>query len=50
MVQRRGQIFVKGYALKTTLKRPVEKTAEATSVLIGNKIADRIMKVSGSSP
>ena len=44
-------------ALKTTSKRAIKKTAEATGVLIGNKIADvvaksydgRIMTVSRSS-
>ena len=29
-------------AAKTTSKRVVQKTAEATGVLIGNKIADKI--------
>ena len=32
-------------ALKTISKRIIQKTAEATGDLIGNKIADRIMKV-----
>ena len=32
--------------LKTTWKREIQKTAEATGVLIGNKTADRITKVS----
>ena len=36
-------------ALKTTSKRVIQKTAEAASDLIGNKIANRIMKVSRSS-
>ena len=33
-------------ALKTTSKRVIQKTEEATSDLIDNKITDRIMKVS----
>ena len=33
-------------AHKTTSKRAIEKTAEATGHLVGNKTADRIMKVS----
>ena len=37
-------------ALKTTSKNAVQKTAEATGDLIGNKIANRITKFSGSSP
>ena len=32
-------------ALKTTSKRVIEKTAEATDDLIGNKIAHKITKV-----
>ena len=36
--------------LKTTQKREIQKTAEATGVLIGNKTADRIMKVSTILP
>ena len=36
-------------ALKTTSKRAIEKTAEATGHLVGNKTADRIMKVSKTS-
>ena len=32
--------------LKTTSKRVIQKTEEATSDLIDNKITDRIMKVS----
>ena len=35
--------------LKTTSKRVIQKTAEATGDLIGNKIANRITKVSRSS-
>ena len=31
-------------ALKTASKKAIQKTAEASSVLIGNKIADRITK------
>ena len=34
------------YALKTTSKRAIQKLPEATGDLIGNKIADRITKVS----
>ena len=37
-------------ALKTTSKRIIQKIAEATGDLIGNKIADGITKVSRSSP
>ena len=33
-------------ALKTTSKRVIQKTEEATSYLIDNKFTDRIMKVS----
>ena len=36
-------------ALKTSLKRVIQKVAEATGDLIDNKIADRITKVSKSS-
>ena len=36
--------------LKTTLKRPIQKTAEVSGDLIGNKIADRIAKVSETLP
>ena len=31
---------------KTASKRPIQKTAEATGDLIGNKIANKIKKVS----
>ena len=37
-------------ALRTTSKRVMWKTAETTGDLIGNKIADRIMKVSKPLP
>ena len=37
-------------ALKTTSKRVIQKTSEATGDLIRNKIADRIKKVSKTSP
>ena len=33
-------------AIKTASKRAIQKTAEATSDLIGNKIADKITSVS----
>ena len=33
-------------AFRTTSKRAIQKTAEATGDLIGNKIADKILKVS----
>ena len=33
-------------AIKTTSKRAIQKTAEATSYLIGNKIADKITSIS----
>ena len=36
-------------ALKASSKRVIQKTAEATSNLIGNKIANRIAKVSKKS-
>ena len=35
-------------AFKTASKRAIQKTTEATSVLIGNEIANRITKVSRS--
>ena len=37
-------------ALKTSLKRVIQKAAEATGGLTGNEIANRIIKVSRSSP
>ena len=36
--------------MKTVSKRAIQKTAEATDDLIGNKIADSITKVSKTSP
>ena len=33
-------------AVKTTSKRAIQKTAEVTGDLIGNKITDKIMSVS----
>ena len=36
-------------AIKTASKRAIKKTAEATSDLIGNKIADTIISVSKKS-
>ena len=36
-------------AIKTTSKRAIQKTAEATGDLIGNKIADKITSVSKKS-
>ena len=36
-------------AIKTTSKRAIQKTAEATGNLIGNKIADKITSVSKKS-
>ena len=36
-------------AIKTASKRVVQKTAEATSDLIGNKIADKITNISKRS-
>ena len=36
--------------LKITLKRAIQKTAEATAYLICNKIADKVTKVSKNSP
>ena len=37
-------------AIKTSWKRTIQKIAEATGVLNGNKIADGITKVSKTSP
>ena len=37
-------------ALKTSSKRVIQKTAEATVYLTGNKFADRIARVSNNSP
>ena len=37
-------------ALKTSSKRAIQKTAEASGDLVGNKIADRNTKVSKSLP
>ena len=37
-------------AIKTTSKRAIQKTAEATGDLIGSKIADKITSVSKKSP
>ena len=37
-------------AIKTTSKWAIEKTAEATGDLIGNKIADKITSVSKKKP
>ena len=36
--------------LKTTLKRVIQKTVEANGDLIGNIIADKITKISRTSP
>ena len=36
--------------LKTSSKRAIQKTAEATDDLIGNKIADKITRVSKTLP
>ena len=37
-------------ALKTPSKREIQKAAEATGDLIGNEIADKITRVSKTSP
>ena len=37
-------------ALKTDSKRVIQKTAEATGDFIGNKVADKMTKVSTTSP
>ena len=37
-------------AFKTASKRAIQKTAEATTDLIGNEIANNITKVSKNSP
>ena len=37
------------YAIKTASKRAIQKTAEATGDLTGNKIADKITRVSKKS-
>ena len=42
--------MLNNHALKTTSRRAIHKTAEATGDLIGKKIANRIAKVSRSSP
>ena len=44
-IQFRDRIFVKGYGFSSP-KRVIQKTAEATDDLIGNKIANRITKFS----
>ena len=36
-------------AIKTTSKRAIQKTAEATGGLIGNKVADKIKNISKKS-
>ena len=38
------------YVIKTTSKRAIQKTAEATCYLIGNKLADKITSASKKSP
>ena len=38
------------YALKTGSKRGIQNTTEATGDLIGNKISDKIIRVSKTSP
>ena len=37
-------------AIKTASKKAIQKTAEATGDLIGNEIADRIIRISRTSP
>ena len=37
-------------ALKTASNRAIQKTAETTGALIGNKIAEKITRVSKTSP
>ena len=37
-------------AFKTSSRKVIQKTAEATSDLIGNKIADKIIRASKTSP
>ena len=37
-------------SIKTASKRVIHKTAEATSDLIGNEIADKITRISKTSP
>ena len=37
------------HAMKTASKRAIQKTAEATSDLVGNKIADKITSISKKS-
>ena len=42
-IEPKDRIYVKGYGfLKTASKRAIQKTAEATDDLIGNKIANKI--------
>ena len=38
------------YAFRTSSKRVIQKTAEATCNLIGNKITDKITRASKTSP
>ena len=38
------------YSIKTASKRAIQKTAEAKGNFIGNKIADKITRVSKTSP
>ena len=55
-VQSKNRIFVKGYGFLSFVKKSfsskkgIQKTAEATGGLIGNKNADKITKVSKRSP
>ena len=37
-------------AIKTTSKKAIQKTAEATADLVGNKIADKITSISKKNP
>ena len=43
-------IALKTDAIKTASKRAIQKTAEATGDLIGNKIADKMTSVSKKKP
>ena len=56
-IESRDRVSIKGYGflllevwvIKTASKRAIQKTAEATGDLVGNKIADKITSVSKRS-
>ena len=45
----KNEIFNRTNAAKTASKRAIQKTAEGTEELVGNKIADKIISVSRKS-